>query len=86
MAFRATDGNDGRAIGDFAEFRAVDRVGDHHFGAGAAEAMFDGFRTEGSKQRLIDRANAPSGEHGDQEFDVTWQQAGDLVAFFNALR
>ncbi|MNH85483.1 hypothetical protein D3C73_379240 [compost metagenome] len=86
LPFRASDGDDGRAIGDFGKFRAVDRVGDHHFGAGAAETVLDGFRAEGGKQRLIDRANAPGGEHGDQEFDVAWQQAGDLVAFFHALR
>ena len=81
----AADGDDGRAVGDFREFRAVDRIGDHHFGAGAAQSMFDGFRPEGREQRLIDRANAPGGEHGNQQFDVTWQQAGDLVALLHAL-
>jgi hypothetical protein len=47
--------------------------------------MFDGFRAEGGEQRLIDRADAPGGEHGDQQFDVTRQQAGDLVALLHAL-
>ncbi|VVO32434.1 hypothetical protein PS704_06032 [Pseudomonas fluorescens] len=86
LAFGTADGDGGRAVGDFSEFGAVDRVGHHHFGAGTAQAMFDGFGAERGEQRLIHRADAPGGEHGDQQFDVARQQAGDLVAFLHALR
>ncbi|MNF91241.1 hypothetical protein D3C84_738350 [compost metagenome] len=79
------DGDDGRAVGHFTQFRAIDRVGDHDLGAGAVQAMLDGFGAEGGEQRLVDRADAPGGEHGDQQFDVAWQETGDLVAFLHAL-
>jgi hypothetical protein len=66
LAFGTTDSDGGRAIGDFSEFRAIDRVGHHDFGPRAAETVFDGFGAERGKQRLIHRTNAPGGEHGDQ--------------------
>ncbi|MNY25279.1 hypothetical protein D3C86_1590520 [compost metagenome] len=47
--------------------------------------MLDGLGAERGKQRLIHRADAPGGEHGDQQFDIAGQQAGDLVAFLHAL-
>ncbi|MNH28143.1 hypothetical protein D3C79_882870 [compost metagenome] len=34
---------------------------------------------------MIDSADAPGGEHGDQQFDVARQETGDLVAFLHAL-
>ncbi|MNF94230.1 hypothetical protein D3C84_769350 [compost metagenome] len=85
LAFCTADGDDGRAIGDFSEFRAVDPISHHHLGARTGEAMFDGLGAERREQRLVDRADAPGGEDGDEQFDVTGQQAGDLVAFFHAL-
>src|SRR5471030_1000201 len=85
LPFSAANGNDGWAIGDFSEFRPIDRVSHDHFGTGAVQAMFDGFRAERGKQRLIDRADAPGGEYSDQQFNVAWQQAGDLVTLLHAL-
>ncbi|MNP11922.1 hypothetical protein D3C76_1041330 [compost metagenome] len=34
---------------------------------------------------MIDSADAPGGEHGDQQFDVARQETGNLVAFLHAL-
>ncbi|MNM84594.1 hypothetical protein D3C81_966870 [compost metagenome] len=85
LPFGTGDGHDGRAIGDFGEFRPVHCIGHHHFGARAAQAVLDGLGAECGKQRLIHRADAPGGEHGDQQFDIAGQQAGDLVAFLHAL-
>ncbi|MNH68750.1 hypothetical protein D3C73_208370 [compost metagenome] len=85
LAFRAANGNEGRAVSDFGEFRPVDRIGDHNFGAGAVQAMFEGLGAEGGEQWLIHRADAPGGEHGDEQFDVARQQAGDLVTLLHAL-
>lgn len=47
--------------------------------------MFEGFGAECGKQRLIHRANAPSGEHGDEQFDIARQQTGDPVALAHTL-
>ena len=47
--------------------------------------MFEGFGAERGEQRLIHRADAPGGQHGDEQFDVARQQAGDLVALLHAL-
>ncbi|MNP27379.1 hypothetical protein D3C76_1202850 [compost metagenome] len=47
--------------------------------------MLDGLGAESGEQRLIHRADAPGGEHGDQQFDIAWQEPGDFVAFLHAL-
>ncbi|VVP48588.1 hypothetical protein PS732_05292 [Pseudomonas fluorescens] len=47
--------------------------------------MFEGLRAERGEQRLIDRADTPGGKNGDEQFDIAWQQAGDLVALAHAL-
>ncbi|MNF89070.1 hypothetical protein D3C84_715780 [compost metagenome] len=85
LAFRATDGDDGRTVRDFIELWTIDRVGHHDHRAGTAEPVFDGLGAEGSEQRLIDRPDTPGGEHRNQQLDVARQQAGDLVTLFHAL-
>lgn len=47
--------------------------------------MFDGLGAERGEQRLIHRTDTPGGEHGDQQFDIARQQAGNLVALLHAL-
>ncbi|MNN49333.1 hypothetical protein D3C81_1638510 [compost metagenome] len=42
--------------------------------------MLDGLRAEGGEQRLVDRAQAPGAEDGDQQFRRARQQAGYAVA------
>ena len=85
LALGASDRDDGRAVGHFAEFGPVRRIGHHHGRAGSAQAMFQGLGAEGGEQWLIDRADAPGSEHHDQQFDVARQQPGDLVAPLHAL-
>ncbi|MNE16883.1 hypothetical protein D3C80_1098430 [compost metagenome] len=61
-----TDANDRRTPMHIVELAAVERIGDHYFGARLLQPVLDGFRSEGSEQRLINRTQAPGGQYGDQ--------------------
>ncbi|MCY1462794.1 hypothetical protein D9M71_806050 [compost metagenome] len=61
-----TDADDRRTPMHIVELAAVEWLGDHCLGARLLQPVFNGFRPEGSEQRLINRAQAPGGQYGDQ--------------------
>ncbi|MNF57605.1 hypothetical protein D3C84_391390 [compost metagenome] len=56
-----------RRVDHLVQFGAIGGVHHHQTGAGAGHAMLDGLGAEGGEQRLVDRAQTPSTEDGDQQ-------------------
>ncbi len=77
--------DDGGAVRDVVELGTIAGIGHDPAGLGAAQSLFDRLGTEGGKQRLIDRANAPGAQNGNQQFDRARHQARDAIARLNPL-
>ncbi|MNZ79007.1 hypothetical protein D3C78_976000 [compost metagenome] len=75
-----TNTDDCRAVMDLVELAAIERLGDHHLGPGLFQPVLDSLGAKSGEQRLVDCAQAPGGQHGDQQLDRTRHQAGNPVA------
>ncbi len=79
LAGSATHGQHRRALAQAIEFIAIGMIGNHQFGIRAAQPVIDRIGPKRGKERLIDRTNPPSGEHGHQQRCRARQHAGNSV-------
>ncbi|RMP74958.1 hypothetical protein ALQ17_01888 [Pseudomonas fluorescens] len=83
---RGTVGHDdGRAVADIIQLGAVEGIGHDPACLRTTQALLDGLGSEGGKERLVDRADAPGPQNGDQQFNRTGHQARDTISRLDAL-
>lgn len=77
--------DDGGAASDLVQLGAIMGIGHDPACLGAAQSLFDRLGAECSEERLVDRADAPGTQNGNQQFNRAWHQARYTVSRLDPL-